>query len=193
LRVSLRQSLWLTGSRQATRLAFAWQSTSLRRIIVPTALIRSPPPAPSPFRCAPGPLLRIGPSRGCHRRSAHHTRAAGTFVRILAPDAHDEIAPQGAERTPASRLGRRKDEESPRWSLLTSLGPLRVLHLRSESPRLRRHSPALVRVESDEESPRRSARRRRRRVVPRNSNGQVNNQVRYFQFNLSSLKNMEIK
>ena len=107
------------------------------------------PPTPSPFRCAPGPLLRIGPSRGCHRRSAHHTRAAGTFVRILASDTHDEIAPQGAKRTPASRLGRRKDEESPRWILLSSLGPLSVLHLRSESPRLRRHSPALVRIESD--------------------------------------------
>jgi|GEM_PF-5142438 len=80
---------WLTGSRQATRLAFAWQSTSLRRIIVPTMLIRSPPPAPSPFRCAPGPLLWIGPSHGCHRRSAHRTGAAGTFVRIFAPDAHN--------------------------------------------------------------------------------------------------------
>ncbi len=34
-------------------------------------LIRSPPPAPSPFRCAPGLLLRRSLSRGCRRRSAH--------------------------------------------------------------------------------------------------------------------------
>ena len=34
-------------------------------------LIRSPPPAPSPFRCAPGLLLRRSLSRGYRRRSAH--------------------------------------------------------------------------------------------------------------------------
>ncbi|MBL9178605.1 MAG: transposase zinc-binding domain-containing protein [Verrucomicrobiaceae bacterium] len=38
-------------------------------------LIQSPPPAPSPFRCAPGLLLRRSLSRGCRRRSAHRRTA----------------------------------------------------------------------------------------------------------------------
>lgn len=38
-------------------------------------LIQSPPPAPSPFRFAPGLLLRRSLSRGCRRRSAHRRAA----------------------------------------------------------------------------------------------------------------------
>lgn len=60
-------------------------STSLLRIIIPTTLIRSPPPAPSPFRDAPGLLLRRSLTRGYRHRSAHRARAAGTLVRIFTP------------------------------------------------------------------------------------------------------------
>ena len=85
-----------------------WISPARKK--VSTTLIRSPPPAPSPFRCAPGPLLRHGLSRGYRRRSAHGAFAARALERVGAPDAEDEVAPERAHGA-GGDFGRRDD----RW------------------------------------------------------------------------------
>src|SRR5690606_29233049 len=64
----------------------------------------------------------------------HRPGATGALVRILAPDAHDEIAPQGTQSAPAPWLRRRQNEERSRWSGRRTLRPFRLRHFRSLSP-----------------------------------------------------------
>jgi hypothetical protein len=78
---------------------------------------------------------------------AHRARTARTLVRILTPDLHDEIPPERSECPAAPGVGWRKDEQGPGKSRLLPDGPLRILYCRPASPRLRCHSPALVRIE----------------------------------------------
>jgi hypothetical protein len=89
--------------------------------------------------------LNFTPSN--HRpNDLHCSRATGTLVRIFAPDLHDEIPPEGAEEAAASRFRGRKDEERFRWIGRRTLRSLRICHFGSQSSRLRRQSPALVRI-----------------------------------------------
>jgi hypothetical protein len=55
---------------------------------------------------------------------------------------------QGTQSAPAPWFRRRQDEKRSRRSGRRTLRPLRIRHFRSPPPVLRRHSPALVRVET---------------------------------------------